>query len=453
MVVCSYKVAMMHEIPLLRADAGKSLALVDDQGVRCSHAELIEYAAQWKERLAGPRGLVTLFVRNTVDDVAALFGAWAAGHVVALFNPDLSRDARCALRKTFEAEWSITDGVAMGHGRANGDLHPDLFLLLSTSGSTGSAKLVRLSQNAVTSNAQAITNAMELQPDEIASGHLPLHYSYGLSVLTSHLMQGAAVRLTEHSFMSREFWASFTDDGITHLPGVPYHYQMLERLRMERLKMPALRLMSQAGGSLAVEARERVHAFMDARNGRFLVMYGQTEAAPRMSTLAHGEFHEAPGSVGRALENGRFEIENGEVVYHGPNVMMGYAQERADLSEGDKLGGLLRTGDCGELDLQQRLTLTGRTKRMGKVFGVRVDLDELEERANEIAPAAIIQVGDHLHVHFASDGDHDAVSIEMKAHLARHSTLPQVCWRFVPRDAIPHTGRGKIDYAALEVER
>lgn len=90
---------------------------------------------------------------------------------------------------------------------------------------------------------------------------------------------------------------------------------------------------------------------------------------------------------------------------------------------------------------------------MGKVFGVRVNLDELEERVNEIAPAAIIQVGDHLHVHFVSNGDHDAASIEMKAHLARHSTLPHACWRLVPRDAIPHTDRGKVDYAALGVER
>lgn len=453
MAECSCKPAMSVDFPILCAEAAASLALADDGGARCSHAELKERASKWRERLAGPRGLVGLFIRNRVEDVAALFGAWAAGHAVALFNPKLSPDARSALSETYDLEWSIDEGLVTNLRKARGDLHPDLFLLLSTSGSTGSAKLARLSQQAVVSNAQAIVHAMQIEADEIASGHLPLHYSYGFSVLTSHLMKGAAVCLTDHSFMDRKFWTSFAQEGITHLPGVPYHYQMLERLRMKRLNMPTLRLMSQAGGALAVEKRGRVHAFMDARDGRFLVMYGQTEAGPRMSTLTHDEFLEAPASVGRALDKGRFAIENGEVVYHGPNVMMGYAQHRADLALGDELGGRLLTGDLGALDEKGRLTLTGRAKRMGKVFGVRVNLDEIEKKANEIAPAAIIQIDDRLHVHFTSDGNSENIAREMKACLVRHSTLPETCWKIVPVDAIPHTDRGKIDYAALGAVR
>ena len=453
MAGCLCEAGVSSDFPILSARFGAAAALADDAGTRCSHADLIGRASKWRENLAGPRGLVALFMRNRVDDVAALFGAWAAGHAVALFNPDLSPDARSALCETYDVEWSIDEGVIAKRHDGRGDLHPDLFLLLSTSGSTGSAKLVRLSRNAVVSNAQAIMRAMELQADEVASGHLPLHYSYGLSILTSHLMAGAAVRLTEYSFMSREFWSSFTEDGITHLPGVPYHYQILERLRMERLKMPALRLMSQAGGALAVEARERVHSFMDARDGRFLVMYGQTEAAPRMSTLTHEAFRAAPASVGQALENGRFDIDDGEVVYYGPNVMMGYAQGRADLSLGDEFGGRLPTGDLGELDQEGRLTLTGRSKRMGKVFGVRVNLDEIESKANEIAPAAIVQAGDHLRVYFTSDGDPGVTSAAMKEHLLRHATLPPTCWKLQHCDAIPHTDRGKIDYVALEAAR
>jgi long-chain acyl-CoA synthetase len=84
--------------------------------------------------------------------------------------------------------------------------HQDLALLLTTSGSTGSPKLVRLAARNLASNAHRIAEYLGLGPGERAVQSLPMHYSYGLSVLNSHLVAGGTVVLTPHSFMRPEFW-------------------------------------------------------------------------------------------------------------------------------------------------------------------------------------------------------------------------------------------------------
>src|SRR5205085_377478 len=128
---------------------------------------------------------------------------------------------------------------------------------------------------------------------------------------------------------------------------------------------------------------------MAAAGGRMFVMYGQTEAGPRMTTLPPGRLAAKLGSVGAAIPGGALASQTaggettqpqitGEVIYRGPNVMMGYAETAAELARGDDNGGRLATGDLGYLDADGDLWLTGRSKRIGKVFGVRVQLDDLE---------------------------------------------------------------------------
>ncbi len=173
------------------------------------------------------------------------------------------------------------------------DLHPDLFVLLSTSGSTGSSKLVRLSATNLTSNAKAIAEVLDIQTPEVGCDHLPLHYSYGLSVLTSHLVCGAPFFLTSHGFIDAEFWKLVRKSKIARLPGVPFHFQMLARLRFERINLPSLRVLTQAGGSLDAKLRKMAHEYMDSIGGRFHVMNGQTETSPRITTMSHEDFSTA----------------------------------------------------------------------------------------------------------------------------------------------------------------
>lgn len=455
-------------------------ALRDDACDRwITYGELVHRAERWRDGLgvSERRPLLFLFAPNEVEAVPAMLGGLAAGRAVALLNPALPAEAVNALVAAYapdEIALPATGGVAgylrdaVGTGftllrratPASPEPHPDLAVLLSTSGSTGSPKFVRLRLESLVHNAGAIADALRIRPDDVGCGHLEIHYSYGLSILTSHLVRGARVLLTKRSFMDRQFWDGAREGRVTHLPGVPFHYQMLRRLGFARMDLPALRTMTQAGGRLDLAIQEEAHAYMAGRGGQFYVMYGQTEAAPRIATLAHEDFDARKGSVGRALKGGRIEVagadgeplppgEEGEIRYRGPNVMLGYAENRADLAKGDELNGVLLTGDLGRLDADGFLSITGRTKRLGKVFGWRVNLDEIERAAatETGVAAAATQRDDAIVIWFESNAhiDRDA----LLDTLTRHFALPRRTYAIMGVPAFPRTANGKIDYREL----
>jgi len=445
--------------PFLTQDDLDRLCLRDDRDEAITYGALRDRAADYSTAMAGSKSLVFLYARNDIASVAALLGAFAAGHAVALLDPELSTEPREALTARYRPEWVVgaeASGELDRRQGGGGEVNPALALLLSTSGSTGSPKFVRLSLEALESNARAIASTLEIASEDVAAAHLPIHYSFGLSVLTSHLIAGASLRLTESGFTDRGFWSAMKEASVTHLPGVPFHFQMMQKLRYERLGLTQLKCLAQAGGHLDVGARRAAHDFMNARGGRFYVMYGQTEASPRLTTLPHAQFLEAPASVGVALPGGLLEIVNpdergqGEVVYHGPNVMLGYAEERADLARGDDNRGRLETGDIGYLDEAGRLTLMGRSKRFGKVYGLRVNLDEVEKLTNELCESVVTQKADVLRIHYvASDADRSLEQALVDRLSARYR-IPVMGYEIRPIGTIPRSERGKIDYKAVE---
>ena len=458
---------------LLNHENNDRPCILDDRiDVWLTFAQFHDKASEWREQLPGPKALVFLYLENSIECVASLFGAVAAGHAVALLDPSLPLASREKLNEHYRPDF-VLSGEENGklvatHQPQDDHIDPELTILLSTSGSTGSPKFVRLTADNLILNAKAIASTLGIEPGDVACAHLPLHYSFGLSVLTSHLMAGAAVRLTESGFTDRIFWSGMKEAGVTHLPGVPFHFQMLERLRYERIDLPALKSMAQAGGFLEIASRTKAHDYMSRRAGRFYVMYGQTEAAPRMTTLAHDDFSQSPASVGNAVPGGKIRIlddkaqelsagQKGDVEYSGPNVMLGYAQERADLSKGDRQHGSLMTGDIGFLDEAGRLTLVGRAKRSTKVYGLRVNLDEVEgllTRAIEgdDTDIAVTQRMENLVIHYLATDEMPNLELEERAKrlLADHFTLPKSCFKFSVAGEIPRTARGKIDYQQLE---
>src|SRR3546814_7633926 len=130
-------------------------------------------------------------------------------------------------------------------------------------------------------NAQAIVELLHLGLDERASTSCPLHYSYGLSVLQSHLACGAAVILTERSVIEPAFWDLFRREGATSLAGVPHSFDLLDNVGLTAMDLPTLRYLTQAGGRLAPEMVRKYGQWAHATGRRMFVMYGQTEAAPR----------------------------------------------------------------------------------------------------------------------------------------------------------------------------
>ncbi|MEV0131685.1 AMP-binding protein [Dactylosporangium sp. NPDC050688] len=343
--------------------------------------------------------------------------------------------------------------------------HPELATLLATSGSTGDPKLVRLSRGAVLANTTSIIEALGISGEDVAVSSLPFYYSFGMSVLNTHFAAGATVVVEAGGLVARSFWPAVDRYQVTSLALVPSQYEMLRRLRFDPRRHPSLRTLTQAGGRLRTELVRDFHGRMASVGGRLFVMYGQTEAAPRLTTLPAGRLAEKLGSVGPAVPGGRLTVRLedgtettapgvvGEVLYRGPNVMMGYAETAADLARGDERGGLLETGDLGHLDEEGYLFIDGRLKRFGKVFGVRLNLDDVERLAAATGPGAVAAVaGDDKVVVFVEGATVEQLATrvnELADRLKLHWS--GFTMRGVP--ALPLLSNGKVDYRALESAR
>ena len=363
------------------------------------------------------------------------------GRVYEALKRAAAHDADAPAERTNER---AADNAHWAERFATDEVHPDLGLLLTTSGSTGNPKLVRLSSDAVLANAEQIATVLDITADDVAITTLPLFYSYGMSVLNSHLLRGATVILERTGIMQREFWTAVVEHDVTSMAFVPYQYEMLRRLRFDPAKYPALRTLTQAGGRLRTDLVSDFAQRMATVGGSLYVMYGTTEAAPRMATLPPARLAEKLGSVGLALPGGSFAIDGEEVVYRGPNVMMGYAETAADLAKADEMGGVLPTGDLGRLDDEGFLFITGRAKRIGKVFGVRINLDDVEKHF----PVAAVPGEDRLNVFAEGVSDDGARELRTKISEWLGTHFSGVVVRSI--ESLPLLPNGKIDYRALE---
>ena len=439
---------------VLLAGAGEPgrLALVAG-GRTLSFEELAARVAERRDELALPeRSIVTLTGDHSIEFVVTYLALLEAGHVPLLAGAHADR---------LSAAWPVgaivtaTDSaVEIDRRRAPSvTLHGDLALLVSTSGSTGSPKLARLSHRNLISNAEAIVDYLELTPDDRGITSLPLHYCYGLSVLHSHLLAGASVVLTNTSVVDRCFRTALLDHGVTNLAGVPHTYEMLERTDPDRLFSSSLRLLTQAGGRMAPEAvttwAERAARF----GAEFFVMYGQTEATARMAYLPPELAFRRPEAIGRPIPGGSFELrpvdghpdDVGELVYRGANVMMGYARDVDDLSLGHTLAELA-TGDLARYHADDDVfEIVGRRSRFVKPFGLRVDLDEIESQLAAVVAGELAVAGDDERIVVHAPG---ADILELGRRLAELTGLPERCCRVHDRP-VPRTGSDKVDQAAM----
>jgi acyl-CoA synthetase (AMP-forming)/AMP-acid ligase II len=411
--------------------------------------ELVARVARTAQAISRlPAGPLFLGMRNDPPSVLRYLAAWQSGRPVALLDPDLAPSALAELTARFRpAALAGFAHAADGAARTRGDTpapHPDLGVLLATSGSTGNPKLVRLSRAAVLANALAIGDALAIGPGDIAPTSLPLYYSYGLSVLNSHLAAGATIVLTDAGLLERSFWTMLDEHRCNSLAAVPYQYEMLRKLRFDPAEHPALTTLTQAGGRL----RPDLVTEFAAKAKRFFVMYGQTEATARIAVLPPERLDDKPGSAGVALPGGRLTTDDGEIVYHGPNVMMGYAETAADLAEGDSLGGVLRTGDLGHLDADGFLYVTGRVKRIAKVFGVRVNLDDVERLLRDCGPVAATSGDDRVTVW--AEGLNTVACTALARRLGAEMRLHWSGFDVRGVERLPLLTSGKIDYRALE---
>lgn len=349
------------------------------------------------------------------------------------------------------------------------ELHPEVALLMPTSGSLGGRKTAALSYANLRSNAVSIVRALGIQSGERAALMLPISYVYGLSVVNSYLLSGGGLLLPPGNMFQKTYWDFLEQNRVNSFCGVPHTYEIMDRLKLFRREWKELHLVTQAGGAMNRSLKEKMLAWIKDRKRRgekihIAVMYGQTEATARMSSFFLDEYSYKFDSVGKAIPGGTFEILNpdangeGEILYRGANVFMGYVENRDDLlcssAISAHLSGLLHTEDIGKMDEDGFLYITGRKKRFIKANGIRISLDEMERQIEEEMHIRVVCIQktaeEMLYACVLREEIRDNEVISALEAYFHYHRIAKDQYRICFMDAFCYNENGKIDYGRMQ---
>ena len=454
-----------------------NIALIDEFGGQLTYGQLNANANVLAETI-GHRCLVFCLCRSEIGSVIGYTAFINNGIVPVMLNSHLEEGLLQNLLNTYSPEylWLPKDqagqfaSMSIRHEVYNYvllktgyekkyPLYEELGLLMTSSGSTGSPKFIRQSYENLLANTQSIVEYLKLDSSERPITTLPMNYVYGLSIINSHFMVGATILLTEKTLMQKEFWNFFKDAEATSFGGVPYTYEMLDKLRFFRMKLPSLRTMTQAGGKITPELHEKIAAYAAEQGKNFVVMYGAAEATARMGYLPPEKAVEKKGSMGIAIPGGKFKLVDvdgheiteprttGELVYEGKNVTLGYAECGEDLIKGDERHGVLETGDMAQFDEDGYYYIVGRKKRFLKIYGNRVNLDEVDRLIKAEFPIEVASTGvdDHMYI-FVTD---EKFAEPVREFVVKKTKLNQAAFKVIVIDEIPKNDSGKTLYKEL----
>ena len=453
----------------------ESVALMDSEGTSITYGGILGFAEKWKKSIKD-RVLVFILSRNCVGAAAGYLGTMINHIVPLMLGAGMDQGLLKTLTDIYGPSY-VWKPVEMVGGRENILLqeygyalvatglpscptYEELSLLLTTSGSTGSPKLVRHSYGNLEAQARNISAFFGLDSSERPMVDLPIHYTYGLSVLNSHLYVGATVLLTGMNVLNPTYWDFLKEERASSFTNVPYSYEILKKLRVFRMDLPHLKTFSQGGGKLDEGLHREFAEFARNTGRRFIVTYGQTEGSARMAWLPPEYALEKCGSIGKAIPGGKLYIVDedgrvidrpgviGEMVYEGPNVTLGYAEKGEDLALGDERHGVLYTGDMVRTDSDGFFYIVGRKKRFLKLWGYRVGLDECENLIKAAFDVECACVGDDqcMRIYMNSRQDMDAV----KRYIADKTGINSSAFRTHYIEALPRNEAGKVLYSALD---
>ena len=353
-----------------------------------------------------PRSLIFVLAENHTELFTSYIGFFRKGLVQMLLNPKISTILLKELIETYMPNYIFLPNSRKNDLKSYGvlsnldnhkilklnksnsySLNKDLALLLSTSGSTGSKKFVRISYKNIYHNTKNIVNFLGINGSHRTITTMPPFYTYGLSVINTHLFTGASILVTNLKAIEKAFWKLMRDQKVCSFAGVPYFYEVLNKIKFDKFDLPDLKYFTQAGGALRKDLIEYFLTYSEKSKKEFVVMYGQTEATARMTYLPYKMLRKKIGSVGIPITGGKIHLvsdkskhdKKGEIIYEGKNVSLGYAKNFKDLTKEDENKGILKTGDLAVKDSDGYLYITGRKSRDIKLFGHRVSLDEVEQ--------------------------------------------------------------------------
>ena len=444
----------------------ETLFLVED-GRHFSYTDIFTLGDQLVADLA--RDVVLILCDRSHETVAAYIGALRHGLVPLLV--DLASSAK-SLERTIEAyrpryifgnAGSLQGGYPLKRelgakalleaaSPSSHPIHEKLALLIPTSGSTGDPKCVRLSAANIEACTHSVTDYLGLTSDRVSISLLPFHYSYGLSVLHNVVFTRSKLVLTEKSVLDRGLWQLFEDEKVTDLSGVPFMFEIMRRMKFSDTVLENLTCVTQAGGRLDPKLTRHFVETFGSHGIAYFTMYGQTEAAPRISYVPPQMAVQKLGSVGIPIACGKALIAEtgapsgeGELLYTGPNVCLGYAVDADDLSKGDAFKGKLYTGDQVSIDDDGYITIVGRKKRFIKLHGISVNLDHVESVLKGEGLACMVTGKEDKLLVCVEEMHREKLSAVLAANFNFHPTAI----RIVTIDSLPRTPSGKPDYMWL----
>jgi len=451
-------------------------ALISASGKILTYRELGAVANQIMAQVE-PRRLVFCLCSNTAGSIAgyvsfvnnrnaslmldADMDKGAFDEIEALYCPDyIWAPSSSALVRDYELLYEA-DGYSLWRTDAQPkQIYDNLTLLLPTSGSTGSPKYVRLSRENLLSNAMAIIDYLHIASEERPVLGLPMYYSFGLSIINSHLLTGAAILLPEVSFAQSGFWQFANEHKFTSFSGVPYTFEMIRKLGIWNQCLPSLRTLTIAGGLLNKDILNFFDELYSPRGVNIYVMYGQTEATARISFLEPKYLKLKPNSIGKAIPGGSMSLIDdkdnlineadtiGELVYRGSNVCLGYAESADDLSKGDENGGVIHTEDLAYRDTDGFYYFVGHKRRIAKLFGQRISLDHIELLLRPFLSDCACVSEDHRLIIYTSDpGSDERMIIDV---LASRTKIVRSAFSVRYIEIIPRSNAGKVLYGSLK---
>ena len=379
------------------------VAATDDSGRSITYGEICEFSIEFANYLP-QRSLIFLLSENCIGSLLGYTAALSNRVVPLIISAATEEGLYNHLYELYQPEYlwlpqtkadekeivfSAWDYCLVRTGNKPANMYDELSLLLPTSGSTGSPKLVRHSYRNIEANADNVRRLFKLDGSEKAMAILPMHYTMGLSVIASHLLAGATLLLSGRSLLDKGFWATLKE--ATSFTGVPYSYEILTKMRFTRMDLPNLKVITQGGGKLTEALWNTLAQYARDKGKQFIATYGQSECTARMAYLPPALALEKVCSIGIAEPGGQLSIVNekgnetfegeaqGEMVYRGENVTLGYAACREDLQKGDENHGVMHTGDLARRDADGCYFIIGRIKRFLKIYGLRIGLDEVEQ--------------------------------------------------------------------------
>ncbi|WP_103863589.1 AMP-binding protein [Aquimarina sp. I32.4] len=443
----------------------KKLKFVDpDSGKTANVAEFHESIA-----IDDFHGLSLIYSNNKIESIEVFLNFLHSQFTISLLSVQLNLQFKENLEEIYQPYYiydpsrkeidgyemdSVSETIGLFRRKAKPiyTIHKDVKLLLSTSGTTGTPKFVKLSDDNLVKNAMSIMEFMPIKSDDVVPLNVPIIFVYGLSIFTTNCIKGGTIICTDKDILQKAFWEDFKTYKFSTINGVPYVYEMLNRIGFFRKTYESLRYITQGGGGLNRTLIDAIVEYSEKQKIPFYAQYGQTEAAGRMAYLHPDDLSEKAPCIGKPIKGGEFEIDKKtrELIYYGENVFGGYARELEDLKVYDKTNKLY-TGDIARKDENGYYYIIGRMKRFMKLFGTRVNLDEIELiLKNNLGGETFICVGIedkylsimHLDERFT---DNDIKKV-LRHKLNIHASAVKI--RYI--ENVPLTPNGKINYREIK---